>query len=171
MTLPIAIKNHLEQFPGVWSNLPWTCLVCDQNNDGTRVQCAKTTCPEDKGSRAHALKGTLPWSEKNWYIKDMDPLSKANVVKKSAEDFFSFKSASEAEILVIVGCLETSTWPEFGWLKTSMTRIELSSSVNMTKIWMSRNVNMTRIWMFTEVNRTKIGCLQTSIWPQFDWSQ
>ena len=55
MTLPIAIKNHLELFPGVWSNLPWTCLVCDQNNDGTRVQCAKTTCPEDKGSRAHAL--------------------------------------------------------------------------------------------------------------------
>ena len=86
----------------------------------------------------------------------MDPLSKANGVQNSAEDFFSFKSASEAEILVIVGCLETSTWPEFGWLKTSMTRIELSRNVNMTKIWLSRNVNMTRIWMFTEVNMTKI---------------
>ena len=49
----------------------------------------------------------------------MDPLRKENGVKNSAEAFFSFKSALEAEILVIVGSLETSTWPKFGFLAMS----------------------------------------------------
>ena len=49
----------------------------------------------------------------------MDLLSKANGVKNSAGAFFNFKSASEAEILVIIS-----------WLKTSMTRIELSRNVS-----------------------------------------
>ena len=35
------------------------------------------------------LKGTLPWLETNWYIIDIDPLSKANGVKNSAEAFLA----------------------------------------------------------------------------------
>ena len=58
-TLPKAILNHLERFPGTWSVLPWTCLVCDQDNDGMREHCSTLSCPEDKGSRAHALNTVL----------------------------------------------------------------------------------------------------------------
>ena len=86
----------------------------------------------------------------------MDPLSKENDVKNSAEAFFSLKSASEAEILVIVVVQKTSIWPEFGWEKKSMTRIGPVADVNMTKIWMGGEVNMTRIWTGGEVNMTTI---------------
>ena len=75
----------------------------------------------------------------------MDPLSKENDVKNSAEVFFSLKSASEAEILVIVVVQKTSIWPEFGWEKKSMTRIEPVADINKTKIWRGGEVNMTTI--------------------------
>ena len=86
----------------------------------------------------------------------MDPLSKENDVKNSAEAFFSLKSASEAEILVIVVVQKTSIWPEFGWEKKSMTRIEPVADVNMTTIWMGGGINMTRIWMEGEVRQAQV---------------
>ena len=81
----------------------------------------------------------------------MDLLRKANGVKNSSETSFSFKSALEAEILVIVGSLETSTWPKFGFLATST--------------WPELSFLETSTW-------PKFGWLQKSTWPLCsDWYQ
>ena len=51
-TLPQAITRYLARFPEVWNILPWTCLACNQDNEGTREHCC---VGGETGSRAHAL--------------------------------------------------------------------------------------------------------------------
>ena len=81
----------------------------------------------------------------------MDHLTKENDVKNSAETFFSLKSASEADILVIVVVQKTSIWPEFGREKKSMTRIGPVADVQIYDI------------VKTQRNSTQLNSKATSV--------
>ena len=69
---------------------------------------------------------------------DIYPLNLGKGVKNAAEAFFSFKSTSKAEILVIHVTEKTSVCSELGWQQESVTRVWLREYVSDQNLAESR---------------------------------
>ena len=117
------------------------------------------------------IKGTLHSWNKNPYIKDFGSLITLNMVKIWSEPSFSFKSASEAEFLVLCLPKNASMFPDWSTRKTSSFQIGAPEKRQWFPDWSTAKTSMvSRLGHCKNVNGFQIGALQKRQWfPNQDW--